>query len=53
MKTAHNIRITSAELSNLWTTYMNDSLAKCVLSYFLKKVEDTEIEPLIKQALET
>jgi hypothetical protein len=30
---------------------MNNSLSKCVLSYFLSKVEDTEIHSVIKYAL--
>jgi hypothetical protein len=51
METAHNIRLTSTEMATLWTTYINDTMAKCVLSYFLKKVEDTEIKPVIELAL--
>jgi hypothetical protein len=50
-KTEHNIRLTSAEISNLWTSYMNDSMAKCVLKYFSEKVEDTQIQSLLEYAL--
>jgi hypothetical protein len=52
MKTEHNIRITSAELANLWNTYMNDSMAVCVLQYFLEKVEDTQIQSVVEYTLE-
>lgn len=50
-KTKHHIRLTSAEISNLWTTYMNNTMSKCVLSYFLSKVEDTEIRSVVEYAL--
>jgi hypothetical protein len=53
MQTDHNVRLTSAEMASLWTTYMNDSMAICVLKYFLAKVEDSEIHPLIELALKT
>lgn len=48
----HNIRLTSAEISNLWASYMNDSMARCVLKYFLEKVEDTQIKPILEYALD-
>ncbi|WP_174727282.1 DUF3231 family protein [Mesobacillus harenae] len=47
----HSIRLTSAEISNLWITYMNNSLSKYVLSYFLNTVEDSEIRSVIDYAL--
>lgn len=50
-ETEHNIRLTSAEISNLWTTYVNNTMSRCVLSYFLSKVEDTEIKLVIEYAL--
>ncbi|MCI3922390.1 DUF3231 family protein [Paenibacillus sp. TRM 82003] len=52
MQTKHNIRLTASELGELWTTYMNDTMAICVLRYFRAKVEDTEIAPLIELALQ-
>ncbi|MBD2867264.1 DUF3231 family protein [Paenibacillus arenilitoris] len=51
METEHNIRLTSTEIAALWTTYQNDTLAKCVLSYFLSKVEDKEIKGVVELAL--
>lgn len=44
-------RLTAAEIGTLWTQYMNDSMATCVLSYMLEKVEDQDIEPVINFAL--
>ncbi|WP_047155434.1 DUF3231 family protein [Aneurinibacillus tyrosinisolvens] len=49
-ETRHNINMTSAEIANLWNTYTGDTLAKCVLSYFLEKVEDTEIRLVLEYA---
>lgn len=49
--TEHNIQLTASELGFLWTQYMNDSMATCVLKYFANKCEDEEIEPIIDYAL--
>lgn len=46
------IRLTSAEITSLWTSYMNDSAIKCTFMYFLSKVEDEEIRPLVQHALD-
>lgn len=46
-----NIRLTSAELSGLWTSYLTDSMSICVLRYFLQKVTDSEIKPVLEHAL--
>ncbi|WP_134702051.1 DUF3231 family protein [Ammoniphilus sp. YIM 78166] len=51
MESHHNIRLTSAEIASLWTTYMGDTMSRCVLSYLLNKVEDTEIKPVAEYAL--
>jgi len=51
LETEHNIRLTSAEIANLWTNYMHDSLGSCVLSFFLEKTEDTEIKSVLDYAL--
>lgn len=52
MPTNYKIRLTAAEIANLWTSYMSDTMAICVLEYFLEKVEDAEIRPLLTYALE-
>ena len=44
------INLTSSEIASLWTGYMNDSMAKCILEYMLKYTEDQEIKPIIQYA---
>lgn len=51
METTQNIKLTSTELANLWTQYMNDSMAICVNKYILKNVEDKEIRAVCEYAL--
>ncbi|MDR0140199.1 DUF3231 family protein [Metabacillus idriensis] len=48
--TEHHMQLTSAEIASIWTAYMNDSMSKCILGYFLKNVEDQEIHSIIKFA---
>ncbi|WP_261132985.1 DUF3231 family protein [Bacillus sp. Marseille-Q3570] len=52
MEINKKIRLTSAELSQLWTAYMNDTFSVCVLKYFLNHVEDDEIRPILQYALQ-
>jgi hypothetical protein len=37
MEQEKQIRLTSAEVSQLWATYMNDSASIPVITYFLEK----------------
>ncbi|WP_299094222.1 DUF3231 family protein [uncultured Metabacillus sp.] len=46
------VKLTSTEITSLWTTYMNDSGLICQFQFFLAKVEDEEIRPIIQQALD-
>ncbi|WP_332634673.1 DUF3231 family protein [Halalkalibacter flavus] len=48
--TEHHTQLTSAEIASIWSAYMNDSISKCVLEYFLKDVEDEEIKSVIQFA---
>jgi hypothetical protein len=48
----HNIQLTSSELACIWNAYVENSMLICVLSYFLEKVEDTEVQPILKFAKE-
>lgn len=48
-----NIPLTAAEMSGLWTQYMGDTIVVCMNSYFLEKVEDEEIRPIIEWTLDT
>ena len=45
-------RLTSGEISQLWSQYMNDSASICVMTYFLQKVEDKDIKPIIEHTLQ-
>jgi hypothetical protein len=45
------IRLTAAEMSMIWTQYINDTSSICVNSHFLEKVEDEEVRPVIEFAL--
>lgn len=46
----HNAQLASSEIGNLWVSFVNDSLVRCVLKYFLAKVEDEEIKVVLEQA---
>ncbi|MDP1383597.1 DUF3231 family protein [Priestia megaterium] len=48
--TEHNTKLTSAEIACTWTGYMNDSMSKCILGYFLKHIEDKEIKSIVQMA---
>lgn len=40
MEDKTKIRLTAAEMSGLWSQYLNDTLALCVNRYFLENVKD-------------
>lgn len=46
-----NEKMTSAEMGKLWAVYMGNSMSKCVLSYFLKHVDDPEIQAILEDSL--
>lgn len=48
---AVNIRLTSSETAELFTTYISDSASKCVLSYYANTVKDPDIYALVEFAL--
>ena len=50
-KTDINENLTSAEMGKLWATYMGNSMGKCILSYYLQHVEDSDIKTLLENAL--
>ncbi|MCM2535369.1 DUF3231 family protein [Neobacillus pocheonensis] len=50
-KTDTSEPLTSAEMGKLWATYMGNSMAKCILSYYLQHVEDADIKTLLENAL--
>lgn len=49
----HVPKITSAEISMLWSTYIGDTMSICVLKHFLHTCEDQDIKPILEYALES
>lgn len=50
-KTNTSEKLTSAEMGKLWATYMGNSMATCLLKYYLQHVEDKDIKTLLENAL--
>jgi hypothetical protein len=50
-KTNTDEPLTAAEMGKLWATYMGNSMAKCILKYYLQHVEDPDIKTLLENAL--
>jgi hypothetical protein len=46
------VHLTCAEISNLWNTYINDSVVRSLLTHFLKTVEDSEVKSLLEYTVE-
>lgn len=44
----NRIRLTASEIGSLWTAYMNDSMAHCVLKSMLQHTDDNEIKAVIQ-----
>lgn len=47
----HESKITATELAALWSQYMNDSLSRCILRYFIHHVKDEDIGAVLQYAL--
>ncbi len=45
------VQLTSAELSQIWTSYLNDTASICILKYFLKTCEDPDAHNILEHAL--
>ena len=48
----HSSKLTSSELANLWTQYLNDSLSCCMFRYFTNTVQDDDIMHVLQFALD-
>ncbi|MDR6885406.1 DUF3231 family protein [Bacillus sp. 3255] len=44
--------LTGTEMGKLWATYVGNTMGKCVLSYYLKHVDDPEIKAVLEYALD-
>jgi hypothetical protein len=51
-QTEHNIKLTSAEIANIWTNYMSDTATICILGIFMSHVDDKEIRAIIEFAMQ-
>lgn len=47
----NSIELTSSEIGYLWTAYIADSMSKQVISYFSNKIQDKDIDSVVKYAL--
>jgi hypothetical protein len=52
MQNDHLVRLTSSEISNIWTQYMNDSMAVCVFTHFIQHTSDEEIREVLEFAIQ-
>ncbi|MBM7691470.1 hypothetical protein JOC77_000875 [Peribacillus deserti] len=48
----HNTKISAAEHANLWSQYINDSLSRCILRYFVNHARDAAIREVLQYAME-
>jgi hypothetical protein len=53
MEDKTKIPLTSAEMSSMWTQYINDTVSICVLSYFMNNVDDKKIKEIVEFAIES
>jgi len=47
----HNVPLTTGEISSLWTQYISDSMAICVLSHAIATTQDKEVKEVLEFAL--
>lgn len=52
MKNKTDIDLIVSEVSGLWNTYISDSMALCMLKYFINRLKDDEILPVLKHAVD-
>lgn len=48
---SHNADLTSGEIANLWTQYINDTLSICILTHSIEKANDPDIKEVLEFAL--
>ncbi|MCH1624212.1 DUF3231 family protein [Ferdinandcohnia quinoae] len=46
------IKLTCAEISSLWATYMNDCMVICVMTHFSETVEDSEVKQIVEETIQ-
>lgn len=51
MDITHKAELTASEISNLWVSYQNDTMAKCVLRQFIATCDDESTRSILEYAL--
>ncbi|CAG7653917.1 DUF3231 family protein [Paenibacillus allorhizosphaerae] len=51
-KNDQNDQLTAAEMGKLWATYMGNTMASCVLRYYLQNVDDEDIRGILDEAVQ-
>ncbi|WP_161568342.1 DUF3231 family protein [Anaerobacillus alkaliphilus] len=52
MREEKNVRLTSSEISVVWSSFQNNSFSICILKYFLANVDDPDIKSVVQFALD-
>ncbi|CAM3661898.1 DUF3231 family protein [Marinicrinis lubricantis] len=50
MTTLEKTHLTATEMGKLWATHVSNTMATCVISHFLKHVDDPEIKKIVEYA---
>ena len=50
MVSEHRMELTASEIADLWTSYLNDSMAVCGIKYFLTHIENDDIRSVLEYA---
>jgi hypothetical protein len=53
METKTEIKLTSSEIANLWTSYVGETATICQLNYALTICQDEQIRPILQYAFES
>ncbi|MGX6444436.1 DUF3231 family protein [Neobacillus sp. K501] len=48
---SHDTELTSSEIANLWTQYINDSLSICILTHSIEHAKDEDVKDILEFAL--
>ncbi|MFD1038920.1 DUF3231 family protein [Virgibacillus byunsanensis] len=49
--TEHHVGLTSGEIASLWTTYQNETMTICGITYFLQHTDDDQIRSILEITL--
>lgn len=52
MQDKTKLNLVSSEIAGLWNVYMNDTMILCAIKYFINRLEDEEIRPILQHAID-